>query len=98
MAPLQQKLREKGCTLPEYLEAHEVQAVLSATPDARGLINQTGLLSEPGLTAFRGSPEKSSSSVYSNQATLFSSNQNSAVGAVRRDGGQDNSRRAVGRS
>ena len=36
---VQQKLREKGCTLPEYLEAHEVQAVLVATPHAA-----TGLL------------------------------------------------------
>ena len=33
-APVQQKLREKGCTLPEYLEAHEVQAVLAAAPHA----------------------------------------------------------------
>ena len=32
--PVQQKLREKCCTLPEYLEAHEVQAVLAAAPHA----------------------------------------------------------------
>ena len=31
---VQQKLREKGCTLPEYLEAHEVQAVLASAPHA----------------------------------------------------------------
>ena len=31
---VQQNLREKGCTLPEYLEAHEVQAVLAAATHA----------------------------------------------------------------
>ena len=33
-SPVQQNLREKGCTLPEYLEADEIQAVIAAAPTA----------------------------------------------------------------
>ena len=34
-ANVQQKLRGKGSALPEYLEAHEVQALIAAAPHAR---------------------------------------------------------------
>ena len=34
-APVQQKLREKGCTLSEYLETRKVPAFLPSGADAR---------------------------------------------------------------